>query len=267
MNLYLTDSTGADDAVLATRKAIRDILLSSSLLSDEILQVTYLAPDLGTSSVIDNGGGSLTPETNLDSSLSAPMVTMISLGVVCVVVAFAAGFRYKNKYDRDEGKSTLGPTGSEITAASSSLSGGSNSTPGFSAMMPSTYRIGESHCMDAILEGDSDSSHNQSEIMVSDSGYSEEDSRDTSLLQYSGEHVLGAERLDGFDPSDSYLYDDSQSEVPPPSLLGGDSWEHDGEDFRWEPSPFKSKTPTKQYANKLVEGSPVRKKMGGFPPL
>ena len=250
MDIYLTETEGAEDAILATRKSIRDTFNNGDLPNGKIEKISYLGPDLGTSSAIDTDGGSLQSNPALQNSLSAPMVTMISLGVVCVIIAFAAGYRYKNNYyEKDDGPSTLGPTGSEITATNSNLSAGSNSTPGFSAMMPSAYRLGESHCMDAILEGDiSDSSRantTSSDIMVSESGFTEEgDSRDASMLQYSGEHVLGAERLDGFDPnSNSYLYEDSNSEIPPPSLLGSsnETWEDDaGEEGKFRVPTFSS---------------------------
>jgi hypothetical protein len=223
IELYLVAEDGSKDAILEARKSILNVMneYTGALDGDGIINVEYLAPDLGTSALQeDQSNGNLSAD---GGSVSAPTVVMVSLGVVCVIVALSAGYRYKNRGDDVAAASTIGPGGSQLTMTSSKISTGTNSTPGFSAMMPPSYRLGESHCMDAVLEGDSSDTSRQarsSELIVSDSGYSSEgSSRDMSSLQYSREHILGAYTLaegESRDDFDDYLYEESNSDIPSP---------------------------------------------------
>jgi hypothetical protein len=223
IELYLVAEDGSEDAILEARKSIMNIMNDDTGTFDGhgIINVEYLASDLGPSALQENqSNGNLSAD---GGSVSAPTVVMVSLGVVCVIVALSAGYRHKNRGDDVAATSTIGSGGSQLTMTSSKISTVTNSTPEFSAMMPPSYRLGESHCMDAVLEGDSSDTSSQarsSELLVSDSGYSSGgSSRDMSSLQYSGEHILGAytmaegKRRDDFD---DYLYEESNSDIPSP---------------------------------------------------
>lgn len=214
---------GFGDAIYHTRKSILNLLNVEigSIDGDGISSVRYLAPDLGTSALQEDQSNSKSLTNG--KSLSAPTVVMVSLAVVCVVIALTAGYRYKKRGDDAAAASTIGPGGSQLSLASSKLSFGSNSTPGFAAMMPPSYRLGESHCMDAILEGDSSDTSSQarsSELIVSDSGYSSEGSSiDLPSMYHSKGNILGAHRMDeghSRDDCDDYLYEESNSDIQSP---------------------------------------------------
>lgn len=194
---------------------------ADGIIGEDISQIEYLSPDMQTSAAQGSGTGENV--STGDESASAPTAVMVSLGVVCAAMALTMGYRYKNRVD-DAALSTIGPCGSQMTMTSSQMTGSTDGTPGLSEMMPSTYRLGGSRCMDAILEGDSSDTSSQARnvsIVVSESGYSEEDSRtlprEKSYLDQSGDYLLGAHRVQvGGAYSMDQLFDDSFSDIQSP---------------------------------------------------
>lgn len=192
---------------------------SAMIIGDNISQIEYLSPDVQTSAA----QGSQTGDNIFsgDESTGPPTAAMVSIGVVCAAIALTMGYRYKNRVD-DAALSTIGPCGSQLTMTSSQLSGNTDSTPGLSTMMPSSYRLGGSHCMDAILEGDSSDTSSQAKnvsIIVSESGYSEDESlasqKEKTNLDQSGEYLLGAHRVENGYKMDQLLHD-SFSDIQSP---------------------------------------------------
>eukprot|EP00980_Cylindrotheca_fusiformis_P028705 scaffold22638_cov138-Cylindrotheca_fusiformis.AAC.17 len=224
MMLYLATENDLDDAVLVARRSIKTLMnaKSHSFIDDGITSIEYLGPDFGTAAVQEDRskGNRLANE----DAISPPTIVMASLAAVCVTIALAAGYRYKKRGEDAAGTSTIGPVSSHHSMASSKNSICSTGSQTFSVPMPSSYRLGESHCMDVILEGggsDTSSQTHDGELIVSDCGYSSDaSSRDTASLQYSNDHMLGAfgmYDLEGRDDLDSYLYSESNSEdIPSP---------------------------------------------------
>ncbi|CAJ1969466.1 unnamed protein product [Cylindrotheca closterium] len=237
ISLYLEYTGNVEDAIGTTRKKIIDVMSldADGIIGDDISQIEYLSPDMQTSAAQGSGTGD---SVSTGESVGTPTAALVSLGVVCAAIALTMGYRYKNRVD-DAALSTIGPCGSQLTMTSSQLSGShlsgsqlsgnTDSSPGLSTMMPSTYRLGESHCMDAILEAEGSDTSSQGRnvsIIISESGYSEEDSlanpRGASNLDKSGEYLLGAHRVGSgyrmgqlMNDSDQLL-DDSFSDIQSP---------------------------------------------------
>lgn len=221
ISLYLENDGNVEEAIEKTRTSIIELMNQhvDGFISDDISLIEYLSPDMQTSAA----QGSQTSDniSSGEESISPPTAAMVSVGVVCAVVALTMGYRYKNRVD-ESALSTIGPCGSQLTMTSSQMSGNTDGTPGLSTMMPSTYRLGESHCMDAILEGDSSDTSSQAKnvsILVSEGGYSEEDSltypREKSNLDQSREYLLGAHRVEIGYKMDHLLHD-SFSDIQSP---------------------------------------------------
>jgi hypothetical protein len=219
VTLLFTEEIGDTQAIeTEVRDTIRSLMENVVFIkTSDIQSMEYLGPNFGKNAV-ENQSGTSNNLTSAGVGVSGPTVVMVSLSVVCIIVGLTAGYRYKNRAtDDNNALSTIGPGGSQLTAEDSKMSESSDSTPGFQAMMPPAYRLGESHCMDAILEGETSEPENTSDIIVSESGFSTDDSRENSEMQYSREHVLGAEALrEDFVEFDDYLYEESDSEIQSP---------------------------------------------------
>ena len=184
-------------------------------------KVRYLAPSLNEAAALEGGSTSL--QSGRNNNNNSDVAVLVGVGSVFLIVAVLAAYRFRKTTDKDP---ALTVTGSQITGVDSNLSGGSGpaSPPSpFSAMLPTAYRLNDSDTMSAILEGDSDSNQSRSDIIVSDSGYTDDDSRDQSYLHaLSNDPVLGAQKMDEYDDDDDdddYLFDtgmmDDQSIVAP----------------------------------------------------
>jgi hypothetical protein len=231
MDLYLEPGSETDTAVYEARSAIRELMMESTLLDGVagIERVKYLAPDLDDTSAVvtDNTGDSLASENGRDS-LNLGLLMLLGFGSVFVVIAFIVGYSYKRQEDKEDNSPTLA-TGSYITGVNSDLSAETGSrSPApispFSAMIPDAYRLHNPDTMSAILESDSDSASQaqSSDIFVSESGYTEEDSIDMSYIQsleaLAHEPVLGAHRMDDYDDDDlifgpDFHHDDSEETI------------------------------------------------------
>jgi hypothetical protein len=208
MDLYLVREADKDVAFLEARKAIRNLMSETNgLVVTGIENVNYLRPALSDTDGLE--GSQSIAATERNEQLGSGLVTLAALGSFFVLVAMIAAYRYNRTGDRDDSKLTIDPNGSQITGASSNLSRGPSPLSPFSAMLPNAYRLNEPDSMSAILEGDSDSSIDRShDIVVSDSGYTEEDSRDVSYMQgFTNDPVLGAHKMDEYDAEEDYLFD------------------------------------------------------------
>jgi hypothetical protein len=216
MDLYLLPVADKDIAVLEARKAIRVLMSKTDGLDvTGIDKVEYLAPGLSDASAATEGETRGIKLSNNDGTLDSGMLVLVALGSFFVVVATIAAYRFKRN---DENSDKDGPltiaTGSQITGASSNISADSSTLSPFSAMLPNAYRMNEPYSMSAILE-DSDSASNArdtSDIIVSESGYTEDDSRDNSYLQsIMNDPVLGAEKMEDYEEGEDFIFDTGEA--------------------------------------------------------
>lgn len=232
VSLYLEDDGQVDGAIATTRRSIINTMSQNAngIMGDGISKIEYLSPDMQTAAVQGTRTGDNVAADN--ESMSAPTAVIVSVGVVVAAIALTMGYRYKNRVD-DAALSTIDAyCGSQLTMTSSQLSGntGTDSASALSSMMPSTYRIGESHCMDAILEGgdssDTSSQARNESIVLSEGGCNDEASRafppGNQNVNHSGDYLLGAQRPDSLYQMEQYQMDqllqlsDSFSDIEPP---------------------------------------------------
>jgi hypothetical protein len=222
MDLYLVPGADKDGAVVEATKAIRDLMSKTDGLDvTGIVKVEYLGPVLSDASAATEGEtrGTNTELSNNDGSLDSGMLVLVALGSFFVVVATIAAYRCKRNIENadKDGPLTIA-TGSQITGASSNISSNisadSSTLSPFSAMIPNAYRLNEPDSMSAILE-DSDSASNgrdTSDIIVSESGYTEDDSRDHSYLQsIMNDPVLGAEKMEDYEEGEDFIFDTGEA--------------------------------------------------------
>jgi hypothetical protein len=215
MTLYLLNDGVSMEVVLQeVLSAIKNSMeAGGGIKAPGVIRAKYVSPELKTPGSLQSTGGANLQTKSKDSSLSSGMAVLLSLGAFSALVA-ALIFRYR--YNAGTGKgsneSTVA-TGSQITGAGSNLSSAagsvSTSSSPFSGMLPSAYRLGGNNTtMFAILEGDSDSSQAQhSDIIVSDSGYTTEDSETREPSQPYLQTVFDASVLGGHN-----MFDDDDEE-------------------------------------------------------
>lgn len=230
MFLYLQEDANVDIAVFETRKAIQEMMrgITPGWIS-KVEGVEYLAPDLSDPSAAETSeANSSQPSNEISSSPAIPILSAV--GAVFFVLTLVAAYRFrKDRPEALDGPSTVGPstlTGGPGTpkAAGASLEEPPADTPAppFTGMLPGVYR--QSYRMGAILEDGSDSASysRSSDIIVSECGYTDDDSsRDHSYLNsmLNEDPILGARGMDeDYEPDDSdYLYDTME---PPPLSRG-----------------------------------------------
>jgi hypothetical protein len=220
MFIYLEEGADQDIAVLETRREIRDNMsafIASSIPKVESLE--YLAPDLPNPSSAESAETRTVQNNEIVSSTVIPILSAV--GAVFVMLTLVAAYRFrKERTEQLDGPSTIGPPAtmggsSTVANASPALSNNPDTpAPAFSGMLPGTYR--QSYRMGAILEDGSDSASysRTSDIIVSECGYTDDDSsRDQSYLSsmLHEDPILGARGMDEeYEPDDEYLYDTSE---------------------------------------------------------
>ena len=223
MDLYLTKDADDDVAFLEARKAIQDIMSTTGGLDGlvNIRNVEYLKPELTETDALEENDESNGVRVASDGDrIGSGVVTLAALGCFFMLAAGVAAYRFKRNDEDDkqaDGTLTIDPNGSQLTGADSNLSGDTSTSPvsvsPYSGMLPNPYRMNEPDTMSAILEGDSDSASQtpSHDIVVSDSGYTEEDSRgDVSYMQgVLNDPVLGAHKMEDYDDDGDYLFDTS----------------------------------------------------------
>lgn len=224
MFIYLQEDADADVAVLEMRKEIQNLMsefMASSI--SKVQSVEYLAPDLSNPNSAETSVD--TRATELNSSTAIPVLSAV--GAVFLMLTLVAVYRFrKGKPEAMDGPSTVGPStmadGSQTpTNHQSPLSSSPAVTaaPPFTGMLPGVYR--QSYPMGAILEDTSDSASysRNSDILVSESGYTDDDSSRADQSYMSSmvhdDPILGARGMDeDKEPEDDeFLYDISE---PPP---------------------------------------------------
>jgi len=224
MDIFLEEGADRDVAVLETRREIRNLLSENTDISG-VQEVRYLAPEILDASAAE-GGSTRNIDLGDDSGMDAGVSVLVGLGSFFLFVALVAGYRYRRKSGEKEIPMSV-ISGSQITGVDSA-SPTENAGPAspFSEMLPNPYKSGDNASMGAILEGESDSASHamSSDIVVSDSGFTDDDSRDISMLQsLENESMLGATRMLPLD--DEYLCDNDdilsiESSVKEASIVG-----------------------------------------------
>ena len=209
MDIYLVPDAKTDVAIFETRKAIRDLMRKSDGLGvTELDKVEYLAPTLSDTFSFDQDSTNSFELGDKDGQRGPALIALVAI-VSPLLLAFAAAAYYK----QGGGKLTIDPKGSELTNVSSNLSGGESAVSPVSGMAPDAYALNVQDTMSAIIEGNSDSfcQDSSEEIIVSDSGYTDEDSREISYMHNmqsdSIDPVVGAKKMEDHSEDKDFLLD------------------------------------------------------------
>ena len=214
----LKEEADSDIAVFEIRKAVQSAMSKTDSFSiPKVASIEYLSPDLSSPSSAEttDKGESNSLEGGKDGASSTVSV-LSAIGGLFVVVAMVAAYRMRK--DRVDSKSIVGPS---TVFGESSQSAGDGSSPRtgspYGGMLHGTYQLGGSFGMNTILEDNQ--SRGSSEIIVSDCGYTDDDSsRDQSYAMsvvHDESSILGArgamplyDHSDDDEDNDEVLFDE-----------------------------------------------------------
>lgn len=173
------------------------------LTVSKVDNVEYLRPPLLDPTAVETATtGSIASDTP-----ARVIPVIVALGGCFILVAVVAAYRYRRESE-DKLEEAIDNVGSHITSAPSSESG--NSIP-FSGIFRYQGKAHNDDNMSAIMEdsADSGSSAPNTSIIVSEGGYTDDDSRDTSYMNsiLQDESMLGARQVEEIEPEDDYLFD------------------------------------------------------------
>ncbi len=219
MFIFLEKSADTDIAILETRKAIKSLMSEVGTLSiPKVKRVKYLLPKLSDSDSIEAPRSAQSNIIQTGQDGSSPAIPVLSaMGGLFVVLGMVAAYRLRKQgTETVDGPSTVAG-GSTMAASQASLSM-SPTVPvsPFAGILPGAYQTREQYPMGAILEDTSDSASysRTSDIVVSDCGYTdEESSRDHSYHQamlHDDSSILGARGMDDYDAEDDVLFDETE---------------------------------------------------------
>jgi hypothetical protein len=228
MTIYLQEGANPEEVTLLVRKLIRELSNNWSG-SSGVIRAKYLGPTEGD----ETDQNSFQFETGAGDSetLNTSVVTIVALSSFVLILGMVAAYRYRRtgRDGKDEGVLTLA-AGSDLTPVDSNLSDATSSNKSFSGMMPLAYRTDHEidlSGMSAILEGDSDSQSNGSDIYLSEAGYShseddsisqQSESKFSRMQSLSNHPVLGAQKMVEDDEEDDFLFDTGASQAKAASM-------------------------------------------------
>ena len=230
VTLLLKEGADSDIAVFEIRKAAQSAMSKTGSFSiPKVASIEYLLPDLSSPSSAEttDRGESNSLESGNDGASSTVSV-LSAIGGLFVVVAMVAAYRMRK--EKVDGRSIVGPStvfgeSSQSAGDGSPRSGSPTSTLSpYGGMKPAAYPLGDSFGMNTILEDNQ--SRGSSEIIVSDCGYTTDDSsRDqsyTNSVVHDDSSILGARgAMPLFDHNDDDDEDDDEvlfDEQTPASL-------------------------------------------------
>jgi hypothetical protein len=218
MGLYLEKGADADSAVYASRQKIQDLMLQvNGTSAPGVVKAAYLGPVLVAPSNAEASNRVVNVNDN-STTLTPAYTALIAVGGLILIAAVLVSYRRKGSREGKDGGALTVAAGSDLTTANSSVTGSSNPKSPFSAMLPSPYRLDQDPNMSSILEGESDSASQarSSDILVSESGYTTDDSDSVQSLHKenflyaqslsNAPPTLGARKM-GDESDDDYLFD------------------------------------------------------------
>jgi len=218
----LKEEADSDIAVFEIRKAVQSAMSKTASFSiPKVASIEYLSPDLSSPSSAEttDKGESNSLEGGKDGASSTVSV-LSAIGGLFVVVAMVAAYRMRK--DKVDSRSIVGPS-TVLGESSQSAGDGSPRSGGpYGGMLHGAYQLGGSFGMNTILEDNL--SRGSSEIIVSDGGYTDDDSSRDQSYAFSVVHddssMLGArgamplcDHNDDDDGDDEVLFDE---QIPSP---------------------------------------------------
>lgn len=217
MFIFLEEGADTDTAINEMRKAIKAIMSEVEGLSiPNVKHVKYISPKLSDPDSAEENPSSQPDRIQPDETVSSRAIPVLSaMGGLFVIGGMIAAYRMRTQETETiDGPSTI-VGGSTGAASQSSLSKSLDEPQSpFSGMLPGAYQMGGQYPMGAILEDASDSGSysRTSDIIVSDCGYTDEDSSRDHSYQHSMLHddssILGARGTDDYDAEEDVLFDD-----------------------------------------------------------
>lgn len=217
MNIYLKDDADIDIAVFETRKAVFDSMSETGLLTiSKVDSITYLGPPLSDPTAVETTNSGTEDGVSRDEA-GRVLSVIAALGGCFVLVAVVAAYRYRRETaDKLDDPSAIDHADSQLTSMPSSESG--NSAP-----FAGIFRFRQTD-MASIMEASSESTSQapSTSIIVSESGYSDDDSRDNSYMNsvLNDESMLGARKMDEIEPEDDYLFDNDDPMLEASKRIG-----------------------------------------------